>query len=182
MVQYRRNLLPGATYFFTVNLADRRSCMLTEHVDILRSAFRKTRTAYPFAIEAIVVLPEHLHALITMPENDADYPGRWKAIKSAFTRMLRKQNIILPGLPEGGYRLWQRRYWEHTIRGDEDLQRHFDYIHYNPVKHGWVSRVVDWPYSSFHRYVRLGWLPVDWGGDNIKNEDGAAYGERKPGE
>ena len=178
MVQYRRNFVPGATYFFTVNLVDRRSRILSDHIDLFRRAFRKARVERPFTIDAIVVLPEHLHALITMPENDADYPGRWKAIKSKFTYVLRKQNVELPPLAEGGYKLWQRRYWEHTMRNDEDLQRHFDYIHYNPVKHGWVSRVADWPYSSFHRYVRLGWLPENWAGENMKNEDGVAYGER----
>jgi len=123
-----------------------------------------------------VVLPDHLHALWKMPEGDADYPGRWQAIKRLFSQKIKQQGVILPKAPEGGYRLWQRRYWEHTIRDEDDWQRHVDYIHFNPVKHGWVKRVGDWPYSSFHRYVRRGWLLPEWAGwDGAFNQGN--YGE-----
>ncbi|SEH04879.1 REP-associated tyrosine transposase [Candidatus Venteria ishoeyi] len=177
MVLYRRNFVPGGMYFFTVTLADRRQHLLTEHIDLLRTAFRETRNKHAFDIQAIVILPEHLHTLWKMPEQDSDYPGRWKAIKSRFTHLLRKQGIKLPAAPEGGYRLWQRRYWEHTIRNNEDWERHFNYIHYNPVKHGWVKQAIDWPYSSFHRYVRLGWLTADWGSAEVNKIDITKSGE-----
>ena len=112
----------------------------------------------------VVVLPEHLHAIWTLPPDDVDYCARWQRIKGRFTRLLVKQGVDLSRNAKGEYDLWQRRYWEHTIRDDIDLQRHVDYIHYHPVKHGFVQRVTDWPYSSFHRYVRDGLLPQDWGG------------------
>ena len=177
MTSYRRNFLPGGSYFFTVNLADRRSRLLTEHIELLRAAFRYTQERHPFAIEATVVLPDHLHAIWTLPEGDADFAMRWRLIKSAFSR----------GLPSGEQRsqsrssrsergIWQRRYWEHTLRDENDFERHVDYISFNPVKHGHVTCVKDWPYSSFHRMVRQGLYPEDWAGDC--SEDGAGYGER----
>jgi putative transposase len=114
-------------------------------------------------MEAVVVLPDHLHTVWTLPRDDSDYSSRWRAIKSRFTRAIRKRGVSLIPNAKGEYDLWQRRYWEHTIRDMDDLQRHVDYIHYNPVKHGLVKRVADWPFSSFHRYVRLGWISPDWG-------------------
>jgi putative transposase len=164
MVRYRRNFVAGGTYFFTVTLVDRRSTALVDHVGALREAFRVTRRERPFTIDAIVVLPEHLHVLMTLPSDDADYPGRWRKIKSLFSRRI-AEKIGLKANASGEYGLWQRRFWEHTIRNDTDFERHVDCIHYNPIKHGLVTRVSDWPHSSFHRYVRFGILPADWAGD-----------------
>lgn len=176
MVQYRRNRVPGGTYFFTVTLRDRRATMLVEYVDALRTAFRKTLRDRPFVVDAIVVLPDHLHAVWTLPQEDDDFAGRWRSIKSRFTRALVKSDAELVRNSEGEYDLWQRRDWEHTIRDDVDLARHVDYIHFNPVKHGLVEQVGDWPYSSFHRFVRRGLCPADWAGIDMKSENGG-YGE-----
>ena len=176
MVHYRRNRLPGGTYFFTVTLADRQSHALIENIEHLRAAFRRVMTERPFEIVAMVVLPEHLHAIWKLPPGDADYSGRWRAIKAGFTRDLINAGLNLTRNAKGEYDLWQRRFWEHTVRDDHDLVRHVDYIHYNPVKHGLVPRVAAWPHSSFHRYVRQGMLPEDWTGeadDAVK----AIYGE-----
>lgn len=162
MVNYRRNRIAGGTYFFTVTLRDRRTAFLTTHIDALRLVFRDTRRTKLFQIEAIVVLPDHLHTIWCLPAGDADYAGRWRMIKSRFTRQLVQRGVAITRNAKGEYDLWQRRYWEHTIRDDLDMQRHVDYIHYNPVKHGLVKRVMDWPYSSFHSYVRQGMIPADW--------------------
>ncbi len=137
--------------------------MLVEHIDDLCLAFANTQIKYPFNTEAIVILPDHLHTIWVLPENDHDYPSRWQAIKSHFTRGLKKHGISIHKNKRGEYDLWQRRYWEHTIRDECDLKTHIDYIHYNPIKHGLVKRVSDWPHSSFHRFVRGGLLPSDWG-------------------
>lgn len=161
MVRYRRVRVPGGTYFFTVALAYRRSSLLVDRIDDLRAAFADARKRRPFEIDAIVVLPEHLHALMTLPEGDADYSARWQHIKSRFTRRVGAHE---PNA-KGEHTIWQRRFWEHTIRDEADFERHVDYIHINPVKHGLVTRVRDWPHSSFHRHVREGTLPLDWGGD-----------------
>lgn len=129
---------------------------------------------HPFSIVAMVVLPEHLHCVWTLPENDSNYSTRWLLIKAAFTRATGS------GCAKGGrgrQSLWQPRFWEHTIRDDRDLERHVDYIHFNPVKHGCVARVRDWPYSSFHRYVRAQMMPEDWGGDVRDDGDGFGFGE-----
>jgi putative transposase len=177
MTNYRRNFLAGASYFFTVNLADRGSRLLTDRIGLLRAAFRQTRSRHPFAIDAIVVLPDHLHAIWTLPDSDADFAVRWRLIKSTFSRALpQREGISASRIAKGERGIWQRRYWEHTLRDEEDLARHVDYIHFNPVKHGHVARVTDWPYSSFHRMVRLGIYPADWAGDI--NESGSEYGER----
>jgi putative transposase len=165
MVRYRRNFIAGGTYFFTVTLADRRSSALTDHVDALRAAFRATRRGQPFMIDVVVILPDHLHIVMTLPDGDADYPNRWRLIKRRFTDAVAKSGAPLARRPNGEHALWQRRFWEHTIRDDRDFERHVDYIHFNPVKHGLVARVRDWPHSSFHRYVRLGIMPEDWAGD-----------------
>lgn len=164
-MQYRRCWVPGGTYFFTVNLADRKTDHLTRHIDVLRAAFRQVQRTHPFEITAMVVLPEHLHAIWVMPNDDYDFAGRWSLIKSRFSRQLPKDEWISRSREAKRERgVWQRRYWEHLIRDEEDLQRHVDYIHINPVKHGYVKRVADWPYSSFHRYVQTGQLTPDWGG------------------
>ena len=165
MVLYRRNFVPGGTFFFTAALADRQSRALVENIDLLRQAFRVTRHERPFSVDAVVVLPDHLHIITTFPTDDADYPGRWKRCKSLFSRLVAKRSGGGSKNQRGEYALWQRRYWEHTIRDDADFERHVNYIHYNPVKHGLVTRVADWPFSSFHRYVEQGILPGDWAGD-----------------
>ena len=175
MVLYRRNRVEGGCYFFTVTLRDRSSEVLVRHVDLLRGAFRAVRAERRFTIDAIVILPDHLHTIWTLPDGDADYSGRWRAIKSYFTRQLRASGIDLKRDHRGEYRLWQRRFWEHTIRDDRDYEHHVNYIHWNPVKHGLARRVIDWPYSSFHRYVRLGLLSRDWGSGVA--ESSAGYGE-----
>ena len=164
MVRYRRNLVAGGTYFLTATLSDRKSDTLVTHIDALRSAFRTVRAAHPFAIDGIVVMPDHLHIVMTLPDGDADYSGRFSLIKRRFTDAIAKAGIQVPRHQNGETALWQRRFWEHTIRGERDFERHLDYVHFNPVKHGLVTRVSDWPYSSFHRYVRHGLLPKDWGG------------------
>jgi putative transposase len=165
--------------FFTVTLADRRSDALVRHVATLRSAFRAARRARPFAIDAIVVLPDHLHAILTLPSNDADFSGRWRRIKGHFSSALIEKGLKLKRWPNGDLALWQRRFWEHTIRDDRDFARHVDYIHFNPVKHGLVRRVRDWPFSSFHRYVREDILPKEWAGDIGESE--ANFGEPADG-
>jgi putative transposase len=176
MVRYRRNFLPGGTYFFTVTLSDRRSTALVDHVGALRDAFRLARHERPFTIDAIVILPDHLHAVFTLPPDDPDFSGRWRRIKGQFSSALIETGIELTRKANGDLALWQRRFWEHTIRNENDFARHVDYVHFNPVKHGLVPRVNDWPYSSFHRYVRAKVLPRDWAGD--AREVGADFGER----
>jgi len=171
VVHYRRNRIPGARFFFTVVLADRRSSLLTTHIAALREVFRKVRSELPFEIDAIVILPEHLHALLTLPEGDADFPRRWRRIKTVFTQRLRVAGVALPSRDSTGRVLWQRRYWEHTIRDDADYGRHVDYIHANPVKHGLVANPADWPHSSLHRFIRQGVLAADWGGASANAGD-----------
>ena len=157
MTSYRRNFVSGGCFFFTVNLAERKLALLTDHVGLLRGAFRETHRRHPFTIDAIVVLPDHLHTVWTLPEDDADFAMRWQLIKSTFSRGLARNERISPSRAAKGERgVWQRRYWEHTIRNDVDFARHVDYVHINPVKHGLVDRVRDWAPSSFHRPIKLG--------------------------
>src|SRR5215467_8719342 len=177
MTNYQRNFVPGGSYFFTVNLADRQLRLLTEHIDLLRVAFRYTQARHSFDVAAAVILPDHLHAIWTLPEGEADYALRWRLIKSAFSRALPNGEPISASRGCKAERgIWQRRYWEHTVRDEDDFARHVDYIHFNPVKHGHVGRVQDWPYSTFHRMVRAGVYPQDWAGDS-RNDNGS-FGER----
>ncbi len=111
-----------------------------------------------------------------LPDNDANFPARWKAIKSSFSRALMKEGVDLSKNKKGEINLWQRRYWEHQIRDEMDLQAHVDYIHFNPVKHGYVQHVLNWPYSSFHRYVQSGLLNEEWGYE-VGGDVGVGYGE-----
>ncbi|BAZ92717.1 transposase [Thiohalobacter thiocyanaticus] len=165
MTQYRRHYVAGGTYFFTVTLADRSSRLLTEQIALLRRAVRETRLEHPFNIDAIVILPDHLHAIWTLPVGDADFSVRWRKIKARFSRRLPKLAAVSrSGRQKGERGVWQRRFWEHAIRNPLDLRNHIDYIHYNPVKHGHCRRVSDWPYSSFHRYCASGVYPRDWSG------------------
>ena len=135
MSNYRRARVPGATYFFTVNLRDRSSDLLVREIDLLRATVRATRQRHPFHIDAWVVLPEHMHCLWTLPEGHADFALRWKVIKFAFAKRLAKtETLSVTQRTRGERGIWQRRYWEHLIRDDLDYQRHFDYIHANPLK------------------------------------------------
>lgn len=149
MPNYRRSRTPGGTFFFTVTLRDRASDVLVTRIDALRAAVRAARTEAPFAIDAWVVLPDHMHCLWTLPEGDAEFPRRWQRIKTSFSR------TVAPGL-------WQRGYWEHTIRDARDFAAHMDYIHFNPVKHGLAAHPADWPYSSFRACVDRGLYPSGW--------------------
>ena len=166
MSNYRRVWVPGGTYFFTVNLLQRRRCLLVDHIDLLRDAFRAAKAARPFHLLAIVVLPDHLHCVWRLPEGDADNANRWAQIKSGFSRAFpvdeRRSSRRIARRERG---VWQRRYWEHLIRDEDDLRRHVDYVHINPVKHGHARRACDWPYSSFPRWVEAGEYPVDWASD-----------------
>jgi len=165
MTSYRRNFVPGGTFFFTVNLAERKLSLLTGQIELLRAAFRETRRRHPFSIDAIVVLPDHLHTVWTMRSGDTDYATRWRLIKSMFSRHLPNGERISPSrLAKGERGIWQRRYWEHTIRDDRDYKTHVDYCHINPLKHGLVAAVRDWPFSTFHHYVQAGIYPLDWAG------------------
>ncbi len=152
MPNYRRLFVPGGTWFFTVNLHDRSSRLLVERVDILQEAVRQTQQRFRFEIDAMVVLPNHIHAIWTLPPNDTDFPLRWRSIKARFSKALPKQ-VPLSGtkLRQGERGIWQRRYWEHLIRDERDLSHHIDYCWFNPVKHGFVSRAEEWPHSTFHR-------------------------------
>jgi putative transposase len=177
MTNYRRNFLSGGSFFFTVNLAERRLRLLTAHVGTLRRAFRDVRRRHSFDLQAIVILPDHLHVVWTLPKGDPDFALRWRLIKTIFSHALPLDEPVSASRAGKGERsIWQRRYWEHTLRDEGDLSRHLDYIHFNPVKHGHVKRVKDWPYSSFHRMVKLGIYPLDRAGDAKGNSP--SFGER----
>lgn len=139
MVMYRRNRVPGGSYFFTLTLRDRSSSILVDHVDNLRNALSSVIHERPFHIDAMVVLPEHVQALWTLPPGDVDYPGRIRLFKSRFARCVAAANASIRRNTKGEYNLSQRRYWEHTIRNDHDFEKHVDYIHWNPVKHGRIQ-------------------------------------------
>ena len=176
-MRYRRSTAAGGTFFFTVNLADRSTDTLVKHIDALRAATNQVKAAHPFTLLAMVVLPEHLHAIWRLPEGDADYPLRWSLIKAGFSRRLAKDEFIGASRRDKRERgIWQRRYWEHQIRDETDLARHVDYIHYNPVKHGWAERPVLWPHSTLHGYIERGLLTSDWGGG--VGDEGDGFGER----
>ncbi|TXI51138.1 MAG: transposase [Lysobacter sp.] len=163
MPNYRRLWVPGGTYFFTVNLADRRGRVLTANIDALRTAFRETRAVRPFALVAAVVMPNHLHCIWALPPGDVDNARRWAQLKSSFSRRVPHEDVVAPSRIERRERgIWQRRFWEHCIVDEDDLRTHADYIHYNPVKHGFVARPIDWPHSSFRRWVADGRYPADW--------------------
>jgi len=164
MPMYRRMWVPGGVYFFTITLLERGSNnLLMRHADVLRRMVCKVRRRHPFLIHAWVVLPDHLHCLVELPDGDADYAMRIMLIKQGFAKAIPATEFCNDARIRRQERgIWQRRYWEHVIRGEEDWRRHLDYIHYNPVKHGHVERVCDWPHSSFHRFVRQGVYPLDW--------------------
>ncbi len=162
MPNYRRAFVPGGTYFFTVNLLDRTSRLLVEHIASLRDAVRETRQRFPFEIDAMVVLPDHIHAVWTLPQGDTNFPVRWRWIKIRFSKSIPKCEQLSAVREARGERgIWQRRYWEHLIRDERDLQNHIDYCWFNPVKHGHVAKVEDWPFSTFHRDHRDAPKPGD---------------------
>jgi REP-associated tyrosine transposase len=165
MPQYRRAKIEGSVFFFTVVLAERPRNLLFEKIDRFRRICRTIQQRRPFETIAICVLPDHVHALWALPEGDADFSTRWSLIKSGFSRGLDPKARSASKVAKREKGIWQRRYWEHAIRDNADLERHVDYIHFNPLKHGHVTRVADWPHSSFHRYVERGLLAADWGGD-----------------
>ncbi|MDO9619471.1 MAG: transposase [Pseudomonas sp.] len=164
MVNYRRMRVAGGTYFFTLTLKDRRSDLLVRHIDLLRDALRQVKRRRPFTLSAVVVMPDHVHLLLQLPETDTNYSARLRDFKMLFVKALRAAGEPIRSGVRGDAGIWQARFWEHTIRDERDLAAHIDYIHFNSVKHGHVSRAVDWPYSSFHRYVRQGLLSGDWAG------------------
>ncbi|MCP4061639.1 MAG: transposase [Pseudoalteromonas sp.] len=164
-MQYRRNYVKGGTYFFTVNLLVRNKSLLVEHIDLLRESIRFVKSQRPFYIDAWVVLPDHLHAVLTLPDDDVDYSSRWREIKKRFSKSLPKTEFLTQTRKRKNERgIWQRRFWEHTIRDDNDYWHHVNYVHFNPLKHGLVSQVADWPYSSFHRAVKQGIYANNWCG------------------
>jgi putative transposase len=176
MPDYRRNYVEGGTYFFTVALADRRSDLLVKEVAALRASVSRARALHPFNIDAWVVLPEHLHAVWTLPDGDADFSARWSLIKRGFTaRVAKGERRSASRIAKGERGIWQRRFWERTIRDEADFRRHVDYVHINPVKHGLVNNAWDWPFSSFRRAVARGDYPTDWGG--LEEMDGG-FGEK----
>ncbi len=172
MPDYRRWYVAGGTYFFTA-VTLRRRPILCEELGrrCLHEAIELVREGWPFDMVAVVLLPDHLHTVWTVPQGDDRYPVRWKRIKEEFTRLYleaggrelpRNRSRIIQG--ERG--IWQRRYWEHTVRDEADLKRCVDYVHWNPKKHGYVTNVRDWPWSSFHRFVELGEYTLDWGAED----------------
>lgn len=178
MSRYRRAIVEGGTYFFTVTLANRDSNLLTDRICDLREGYWVTQRELPFETVVIAILPDHLHAVWRLPEGDSDYSSRWQLIKAQFSKRVSVQQPVgASKIRKGEKGIWQRRFWEHLVRDERDLERHVDYVHYNPVKHGWASRVSDWPYSSFYRYVRDALLPLDWGGGVAIEKDEQCYGE-----
>ncbi|MFM8333295.1 MAG: REP-associated tyrosine transposase [Candidatus Methylumidiphilus sp.] len=167
MSHYRRDYTPGATYFFTVVTYRRRAFLCDDDVRAaLRDAIQLTRVHYPFVIEAWVLLPDHLHCIWKLPTDDADHSTRWQLIKHRVTdtcpRLHKPEWMTASKIKHRESTVWQRRHIEHRIRDDRDFANHCDYIHYNPVKHGLTNRPCDWPYSSFHRFVKRGIYPQHW--------------------
>ena len=177
MPDYRRNRVRGGTYFFTVNLLVRSSALLVTEIASLRRSVGQVRARAPFHIDAWVVLPDHMHCVWTLPVGDADFPGRWRAIKIGFSKSLPSAEARSTVMLDRGERgIWQRRYWEHTIRDERDYAVYMDYTHFNPVKHGFVEHPADWPFSSFHRCVTAGLYPPDWLG---RGDEPPNAGERE---
>ena len=165
MSKYRRVWFDRAAVFFTVNCEKRGAGgLLIKNIGALRTAFQMVKKDRPFTIDAIVVLPDHIHCVWTLPDDDNDYSSRWRLIKGNFSRMLPAVNESLsPSRAKRSERaVWQRRFWEHHIRDERDYRNHIDYIHYNPVKHGYCEYARDWQYSSFHNFVKAGVYPLDW--------------------
>lgn len=165
-MEYRRAWCPGGSYFFTVITHDRKPILtIPDNISRLRAAFSHIKRNRPFIIDGIVVLPDHLHCIWRLPEDDSDFATRWRLIKHYFSRSCLGIEGILnqsrQSKKEKG--IWQRRYWEHLVRDEQDWRKHMDYINYNPVKHGFAKMPIQWPYSSFKHCVEKGWYPSDWG-------------------
>lgn len=178
MATFRRSLTPGGIYFFTVNTYRRQRLLTDPQIyAALKMAIRRVKTSHPFDIEAFVLLPDHLHCVWRLPVGDMNYAMRWSSIKRRVSQAVRDrmaEGVTASRTKRRELGLWQRRFWEHQIRNDEDFMRHVEYIHFNPVKHGYVQRVKDRPYSSFHTHARQGLGPIDWAGGS---DDGGIYGE-----
>ncbi len=169
MRNYIRHRQPGACYFFTVVTHQRRP-ILTEFIDELRTAVRYVKQHHPFTIDGIVILPDHIHTIWQLPESDDNYPMRCAQIKRRFSMSIRPDEVVDKSRRVKHERgLWQRRYWEHLIRDAEDWRRHMDYLHYNPVKHGYVQNPIDWPYSSLATCQHNGWYESGWGSEVDEN-------------
>ncbi len=166
MPNYRRIWQPGRTSFFTVNLFDRTgNDLLVRHIDDLRQVVKAVRETHPFAIHGWVVLPEHLHCVLELPRQETDFATRWRLIKAGFSKAIARAGAVPAARARRGEReIWQRRYWEHLIEDERDYRAHLDYVHINPLKHGLVQRVADWPHSTFHRFVAQGIYPANWAG------------------
>ena len=173
MPQYIRAFAPGGTFFFTVNLLERHRTLLTDQIAKLHTAFDTVRKQKPFVTEAYVILPDHMHCIWKLPDGDSDFSSRWQAIKAHFSRHIPTgERLSVRRLKKGERGIWQRRFWEHMIRDERDFAQHFDYIHFNPVKHRHVKAVHDWPHSSFHEYVRRGIYTANWAAENdVQNLD-----------
>ena len=169
MSKYRRARIPGASYFFTVATFDRRPLLVDDLARrCLRAAWTEVRRRYPFRTEAVCLLPDHLHCIWTLPQGDDDFSGRWRMLKGLFSKCYLTEGGSdgqrnRSRMRTGEAALWQRRFWEHAIADEVDMQRHMDYIHFNPVKHGYVAQPAQWPWSSLHRYVHKGWYDKHWG-------------------
>ncbi|ARN73852.1 REP-associated tyrosine transposase [Oceanicoccus sagamiensis] len=171
MSQYRRSYQKNGCYFFTVVTHHRMPLFSDpDNVDLLRHAFKKVKTRYPFTLESIVILPDHLHCIWVLPDGDSDYSVRWRLIKTEVSK-----RIAASVNTRGEKLIWQRRFWEHTIRDENDWRRHMDYIFYNPVKHGLCKRPGDWPYSSFTHAVKKGWYKQSWGAEQPESIAGVNY-------
>lgn len=178
MSNYRRYFVPGGTFFFTVVTAHRMELFSGSRARrLLGDAMRRCFKDRPVEVVAMVLLPDHVHCLWSLPRGEDDYSTRWRAIKSDFTRHWRasggrEQPTSRSQWREGRRGVWQRRFWEHTIRDEEDLERHADYIHYNPVKHKLAASPGEWPWSTFRRWVQLGQYPPGWGRSRLTIELG----------
>ncbi len=183
MSKYFRVKLPGGCYFFTLVTFGRSKFLTSETArHILRQVWKEVQRKHPFNVEAMCLLPDHLHCIWRLPDGDDDTPKRWRPIKAMFSKRYLKaggiegqRNQSRRGKSEAA--VWQRRYWEHTIRNDTDFAMHFDYIHFNPVKHGFVSSPQDWKWSSFHRYLRLGYYSEEWGSSQSFTFNESSFGE-----
>jgi len=166
-MKYKRAFIPGGTFFFTVVTYNRQKLFFKpENVELLRSAFRYVMQSHPFTLFAIVILPDHIHAIWILPPQDADFSTRWRLIKTFFSRNIAdkpRNTISLARKNKSEQMIGQRRFWEHVIHDELDLVRHVDYIHFNPVKHGLSGSPIEWPYSSFKKFVQQGIYSIDWG-------------------
>jgi putative transposase len=171
-MRYRRVRVEGGTYFFTVVTHQRKPIFRNqEEIAFLAEAIDKIRARHPFEVDAQVILPDHLHTLWTLPEGDANFSKRWQLIKEAFTRSYVKRQLT-PEQAEGrrdrgSQPVWQNRFWEHLVRDERDFSTHLDYIHLNPVQHGFVKSPCDWPHSTFQKWVERGIYEPNWGSDTL---------------